>query len=127
MDALIMSMIPAGVDPRWKDIVTLILSHKISAAFVLLFASGLGAPLLAWLLNRIPLGWWYAMVRVCFNALSRAGNTRLGRPAWKPIEEWLENFLWKTADAARDGLEEDDIEPTVQTQGTESPSVSKGA
>lgn len=109
MDAFLLSLIPVGVDPRIRDVVALILAHKIMAAGAFLLSSGLAAPVIAWILNKIPIQWWYSFVESSFFCLSRVGNTRLGKLAWKPIEEALIKFIGGTADAAEDGLMRDDL------------------
>lgn len=89
-------------------------AHPFLTAVAVLASSGAGANLLARVLNRIPLGGWYAVVRATFRGVSLVGNTRFGRPLWKPFEAWLENFIGKTADAARGGLDSDDEITTAQ-------------
>ena len=90
-------------------IISLALAHKGAAALSVFLASGFAAPVIAWLLNRIPIEWWYSWVRLVFENLSRFGNTRLGKLAWKPIEDALIKFIGGTADAAEDGLMKDDL------------------
>lgn len=85
----------------------LIMAHKVAAAFALFMASGMGANALVRVLNLIPLGWWYSVVKTFFSGVSRIGNMRFGRPLWQPFEEWLEKFLGGTMDAAREGLDSD--------------------
>lgn len=114
MDAFILSLIPVGTDPRFRDILALVLAHKCAAAIAAVFASGLAAPALAWMMNHIPMEWWYSFVRAMFWQLSRFGNTRLGQVSWKPIETAFIKFIGGTADAAEDGLMKDDVSlPTV--------------
>lgn len=96
------------IAPAWEAV----RAHPIMTLGALLLSSGAGANLLVRGLNRVPLGPWYAAVRLIFLGVSRAGNTRLGRPLWEPFEVWLENFICKTADAAREGLEADDAPVT---------------
>lgn len=83
-------------------------AHPFIFAASAFFGGGGIANLAARVLNRIPMGGWYAAVRLLFMAVSRAGSTRFGRPLWKPFETGLENFIGKTADAARAGLAADD-------------------
>lgn len=108
MDNLIASLLAHKEDIRAAF--DLVMAHKVVAALAFFFASGMGANILARLINRIPLGWWYGIVWGVFRGLSLAGNHRLGRPLWKPFEEFIKRVILKTAEVANDGLASDDAD-----------------
>lgn len=108
ISGLIHFITEASADARVRSAVDLILDHKIEAAAVVFFSSALGAHTLARVLNMIPLGWWYALVRATFRAVSVFGNHKLTRPAWGPIEDMIDRLILETALKAREGLKSDD-------------------
>jgi len=96
------------MDVNVKMILDLVHQHQLAAATLAFLGTGLGASLLARVINVIPMGWWYGTVWGIFRALSIGGNHKLGRFVWKPIEGALDRLIFKTADSAREGLHSDD-------------------
>lgn len=109
MDASILKFLgQVGLNQQSLHVVTLILDHKGAAAMAFFFGTGVGVNILVRILNAIPLGWWYSMLRVTAVGVSAVGRQRLTTPVWRPFEVWFENFLGKSVDAIREGLEADD-------------------
>jgi hypothetical protein len=108
MDAFILSLIPQNTDPQIVSAISLVLNHKLAAAIALFFGSSVGLNVLVWLLNRIPLGWWYSLLRSTAGVVSTTGRQRFTWPIWRQFEVAFEDFLGKSVDAIRAGLDADE-------------------
>jgi hypothetical protein len=122
MDAAVLKFLgQCGFGQQTLDLASLVLAHKGAAALALFLGSGVGVSILIRVLNALPLGWWYSSLRVTAGLVSAAGRRRLTAAVWRPLELWFENFLGKSVDAIREGLEADDAPPTAEKPATAQP------
>lgn len=78
--------------------------HPLMTATAVVVSSGAGANGMARLLNRVPLGAWYAALEVGARTISRISEASLLRPLWKPFEIWLIKAVVGSAKAVEKGF-----------------------
>lgn len=95
----------SGAAPAWE----MVKAHPWLTLAGLLLSSGAGANVLARILNRIPLGPWFAVLEVVGRGASRMGNMKFSRPLWEPIETWFIKALAGSVQALANGLQADRV------------------
>lgn len=87
-----------------QQILQLVMTHKFGAAALAFLATGVGANLMARVLNAVPLAWWFATVKGVAFSLGSAGDVKFGRAVFQPFEDLIQRIAQGTSDAIRDGF-----------------------